>query len=55
MARIKHTRPMVGKEPTERHSVSLPPDVSERLRKAGAGNLSAGIRVAEMALTKHKR
>jgi len=43
---------MIGKVPTERYNVSLPPEVAERLRKAGAGNLSAGIRLAEKALRK---
>ena len=43
-------RPLIGKAPTERYNVSLPPEIAAALRKAGAGNLSAGIRAAAKAL-----
>ena len=36
--------PLVGEAPTERYSITLPPEVAEALRTYGAGNLSAGIR-----------
>jgi hypothetical protein len=45
-------RPLVGSAPTERYNVSLPPDVAEALRKAGGGNLSAGIRLAAAMLAR---
>ena len=50
MVRDKHPKPMIGKAPTERYNVSLPPEVAEALRSAGSGNLSAGIRLAAQAL-----
>ena len=37
---------MIGAAPAHRYNVSLPPEVAEALRKAGSGNLSAGIRLA---------
>ena len=43
-------RPMIGATPAQRYNVSLPPEVAEQLRKAGAGNLSAGIRLAAKGL-----
>ena len=45
-------RPLVGTAPTERYNVSIPPDVAEALRKAGGGNLSAGIRLAAAMLAR---
>jgi hypothetical protein len=50
MVRDKHPKPMVGKEPTERYNVSLPPEVADALRNFGGGNLSAGIREAAKML-----
>ena len=47
MKKEARNRPMIGKEPAKAYNISLPPEVAERLRKAGAGNLSAGIRLAE--------
>lgn len=41
---------MIGAAPAQRYNVSLPPDVAEAMRKAGGGNLSAGIRLAAAAL-----
>ena len=45
---------LIGKKPIVRYNVCLPPEIAERLRKAGSGNLSAGIRLAEQSLTKRK-
>ena len=45
-------RPMIGEAPTRRYNVSLPPSVAEALRKAGSGNLSAGIRLAATMLAR---
>lgn len=39
----KGGRPIVGKEAKQRYQVMLEPRTAEKLRKAGAGNLSAGI------------
>jgi hypothetical protein len=50
MATKKHTRPLIGKSRTERYNISLPPEIANALRKAGKGNLSAGIREAATAL-----
>lgn len=50
MVRDKHPKPMIGKAPTERYNVSLPPEVADALRAAGKGNLSAGIRLAAAML-----
>lgn len=50
MVRDKHPKPMIGKAPTERYNVSLPPEVADALRIAGGGNLSAGIRLAAESL-----
>jgi hypothetical protein len=47
MKKETRNRPMIGKEPAKAYNISLPPEVAERLRKAGAGNLSAGVRLAE--------
>lgn len=41
---------MIGSSPAKRYNVSLPPELAERLRDAGGGNLSAGIRLAEKRL-----
>ena len=41
---------MIGATPAQRYNVSLPPEIAEALRKAGGGNLSAGIRLAAQAL-----
>jgi hypothetical protein len=43
-------RPMIGKSPARRYNISLPPEVAELLRKAGDGNMSAGIRLAAKLL-----
>jgi len=53
--KAKRPRPMVGKTPTYRYTVSLPSDVADRLVIAGAGNLSAGIRMAEKALNTQRK
>lgn len=37
---------MIGKSPVRRYNISLPPEIAEKLRKLGKGNLSAGIRRA---------
>lgn len=37
---------MIGAAPVKRYNISLPPEIAERLRKLGGGNLSAGIRLA---------
>ena len=37
---------MIGKAKVQRYNVSLPPEIAELLRKAGGGNLSAGIRIS---------
>lgn len=42
----KLNRPMIGKAPTQRYNVSLPPEIAQKLRKLGGNNLSAGIREA---------
>lgn len=55
MVREKHARPLVGNEPTERYNVSLPPEIADKLRVAGSGNLSAGIRLAATLLPKPKK
>jgi len=41
---------MIGDSPAQRYNVSLPPEVAEALRKAGDGNMSAGIRLAAKLL-----
>ena len=41
----KKKRPMVGRAPAQRYNVSLPPEIAERVRAIGLGNLSAGIRL----------
>lgn len=41
----KGGRPIVGKEAKQRYQVMLEPRTAEKLRKAGGGNLSAGIAV----------
>ena len=51
MVRDRHPKPMIGEAPTERYNVSLPPEVADALRKAGNGNLSAGIREAHKCLS----
>ena len=43
---------MIGDAPAQRYNVSLPPEVAEALRKAGGGNLSAGIRLAAAMLAR---
>ena len=46
---------MIGEAPAQRYNVSLPPEVAEQLRKAGGGNLSAGIRLAAQSLLTNSR
>lgn len=41
---------MIGDTPAQRYNVSLPPEVAEALRKAGDGNMSAGVRLAAKLL-----
>lgn len=51
----KGGRPLTGKEAKKRYQVMLEPRTAERLRKAGKGNLSAGIAhaVASLAVAPH--
>jgi hypothetical protein len=41
---------MIGEARVQRYNVSLPPEIAEKLRKAGGGNLSAGVRLAAKSL-----
>jgi hypothetical protein len=42
----KGGRPILGREAKKRYQVMLEPHIAERLRKAGAGNFSAGVALA---------
>ena len=46
----KGGRPIVGREAKKRYQVMLEPRTAEKLRKAGGGNLSAGIAAASVHL-----
>lgn len=48
----KGGRPIVGKEAKRRYQVMLEPRTAEKLRKAGKGNLSAGIAHAAASVLK---
>jgi hypothetical protein len=36
---------MIGESPVRRYQISLPPEIADRVRAIGLGNMSAGIRL----------